>query len=199
MGSKITIDCATLMNKSLELIEAYWLFGLREDQLGMIVHPQSIVHAMVETTEGAVLAQMSAPDMRAPLQFALTHPRRVAPLAPPLDLSRLSRLEFLPVDTRRFPAAGLWTSALGERANTTAGAILNAANEEAVLAFLGHPGEVAFTRIADVVMEAVESVERCPAGTLDDILAAGSAAREFVRRRLSGRSPASPATSPLAR
>jgi 1-deoxy-D-xylulose-5-phosphate reductoisomerase len=199
MGSKITIDCATLMNKSLELIEAYWLFGLREDQLGMVVHPQSVVHAMVETSEGAVLAQMSAPDMRTPLQFALTHPQRVAPAVPPLDLARLSRLDFLPVDTRRFPAADLWMAVLGDRAGTTAGAILNAANEEAVLAFLGRPGEVAFTRIAEVVTQAVESVHRGPANSLDLILTADAAARDFVRRRLSRREPSAPSSSRPAR
>src|SRR5690606_3343728 len=104
MGPKVTIDCASLMNKALELIQAHWLFGLSSDRLGAIVHPQSIVHALVEMTDGAVLAQLGATDMRTPIQVALTHPDR-APVAPArLDIERLSALEFRPIDERRYPA-----------------------------------------------------------------------------------------------
>lgn len=184
MGPKITIDCASMMNKSLELVEAHWLFGLRESQLGMLVHPQSIVHALVETSEGAVLAQMGSPDMRTPLQFALSYPDRNAGLATPLDLTKLSRLDFLPVDTARFPAASAWTRVLGDRAHTTAGAILNAANEEAVRAFLDPATSLDFPRVAHLALEAVESITLGPAESLEQVLHADQLAREFVRRRL---------------
>jgi len=184
MGPKITIDCATLMNKSLELIEAYWLFGLREDQLGMVIHPQSLVHAIVETIEGAALAQFAAADMRLPIQFALTHPRRVPSLAPSLDFSALSRLEFQPVDESRFPASGAWSIVLGENAETTAGAILNAANEEAVLAFLGSEGSISFADVGRIGLEAAQTLRRVPIHSIDDVLGADRAARDFVQRRL---------------
>jgi 1-deoxy-D-xylulose-5-phosphate reductoisomerase len=184
MGPKITIDCATLMNKSLELIEAYWLFGLREDQLGMVIHPQSLIHAIVETHEGAALAQMGVADMRVPIQFALTHPRRVPSLAPSLDFSSLSRLEFRPVDESRFPASSAWRLALGERAKTTAGAILNAANEEAVMAFLGAAGSISFAEVGRAGLEATQTLACTPVHSINDILAADRAAREFVKRRL---------------
>lgn len=185
MGPKITIDCATLMNKSLELIEAYWLFGLREDQLGMVIHPQSMVHAIVETTEGTALAQMGATDMRVPIQFALTHPRRVPSIVPPLDYSKLSCLEFRPVDASRFPASEAWPLALGERAATTAGALLNAANEEAVLAFLKNPGTVTFGRVGRLGIEAARAIKPVPIRSLADVFEADSAAREYVHRQLS--------------
>lgn len=185
MGPKITIDCATLMNKSLELIEAYWLFGLREDQLGMVVHPQSMVHAIVETTEGTALAQMGATDMRVPIQFALTHPKRVPSTVPPLDYAKLARLEFKPVDASRFPASEAWQLALGERAHTTAGAILNAANEEAVHAFLKNPGTISFGRVGRLGIEAVHAIASVPIRSLADVLDADKAAREYVHRQLS--------------
>jgi 1-deoxy-D-xylulose-5-phosphate reductoisomerase len=184
MGSKITVDCATMMNKSLELIEASWLFGLREDQLGMVVHPQSIVHAMVETTDGAVLAQLATPDMRTPLQFALCHPHRRASPSPSLDLARLSRLDFHPVDTDRFPAATAWTLALGRHAHTTAGAILNAANEEAVHAFLDPGTSLPFPAIAQLVLRAAHSLSATPIQSLEDVLDADRRARECVRSLL---------------
>lgn len=193
MGAKITVDCATLMNKSLELIEAFWLFGLREDQLGMLVHPQSVVHAMVETTEGAVLAQMAAPDMRTPLQFAISHPHRHAARATPLDFTRLSRLDFAPVDTNRFPAADAWRLALGAQAHTTSGAILNAANEEAVKAFLGAPDSrsgaraesISFPQISDLVLEATHTIAAGPIQSIHDVLSADAQAREHIWRQLS--------------
>lgn len=189
MGPKITIDCATLMNKSLELIEAYWLFGLREDQLGMVIHPQSLVHAIVETMEGAALAQFAAADMRLPIQFALTHPRRVPSLAPSLDFATLSRLEFRPVDESRFPASGAWQLALGEKAETTAGATLNAANEEAVIAFLGFEGSISFAEVGRMGLEATQALAGTPIHSLDDIVHADRVAREFVRRRLARPTP----------
>lgn len=191
MGPKITIDCATLMNKSLELIEAHWLFGLRDDQLGMLVHPQSIVHAMVETTEGAILAQLGSPDMRTPIQFALSHPDRHAGKATPLDLTTLSRLDFAPVDTLRFPAADAWTRVLGDRAHSTAGAILNAANEDAVRAFLDRRAPIPFPKVSELALAAVDSVTAEPADSLDSVLRADRLARRFVREHLSP-SPARP-------
>lgn len=184
MGDKITVDCATLMNKSLELIEAHWLFALRPDQLGMVVHPQSIVHALVETAEGAILAQLASPDMRTPIQFALTHPDRSASPAPRLDPARLSHLDFLPVDTDRFPAAAIWTHALGDNAHTTAGAILNAANEEAVGAFLNPEIALPFPQIAQIVLNVAQSLAPTPIHSLEDVLIADRRAREFARSLL---------------
>lgn len=183
MGPKVTIDCASLMNKALELIEAHWLFGLSSDRLGAIVHPQSIVHALVEMADGAVLAQLGATDMRTPIQVALTHPDR-APVAPArLDIERLSALEFRPIDERRYPAYALARRVMdAPEKHGSLGAILNAANEEAVEAFVR--GEIGFGRIAQVVEEAMDSIDARPVRTLDDALSADAEARMWTRARL---------------
>lgn len=146
MGRKITIDSATMMNKALEIIEARWLFGLPADRIAVVVHPQSVVHSMVEFVDGSVIAQLSPPDMRLPIQYALEYPRRRPGPARRLDWSEALHLEFEPPDPVRFPAL-----ILGQEAATrggTAGAALNAANEVAVEAFLA--GRIRFTDVAEV-------------------------------------------------
>jgi 1-deoxy-D-xylulose-5-phosphate reductoisomerase len=186
MGGKITIDSATLMNKSLELIEAHWLFDLAADQLDVLVHPQSIVHALVETVEGSVIAQLGVPDMRTPIQLALTHGRRRPAAGRRLDLAALGTLTFEPVDVGRFPAAAFWRRCISPEARgTTSGAILNAANEEAVHAFLKRSGPaIAFARIAELAAAALDGITARPLRTLDDALSADAEAREFVRARI---------------
>jgi 1-deoxy-D-xylulose-5-phosphate reductoisomerase len=144
MGPKITIDSATMMNKALELIEARWLFGVPAATLEVLVHPQSIVHSMVEFVDGSVLAQMSPPDMRLPIQYALSYPRRMPGPARRFDFTRPLTLEFEPPDPQRFPAVRLGHEAAAR--GGTAGAVLNAANEEAVRGFLA--GRLRFTDIA---------------------------------------------------
>ena len=146
MGPKITVDSATMMNKALEIIEARWLFDVAAEQIEVVVHPQSIVHSMVEFQDGSVVAQLSPPDMKLPIQYALTYPERWESPAEKLDFRTSMCLEFEPPDFDRFPALGLGYEAA--RAGGTAGAVLNAANEAAVAAFLG--GSLAFTDIVPV-------------------------------------------------
>lgn len=182
MGAKVTVDSASLMNKGLEVIEAKWLFGLDAAHIRVMVHPQSIVHALVEMKDGSVLAQLGAPDMRTPIQHALTFPQRCAGPATRLDLAALSRLDFEPPDTERFPALQLAYDALAR--GGTAGAILNAANEAAVEAFLHVDGRLAFGRLASLVAGAMERVPSTPLRTLEDALDADRRARECVRKAL---------------
>jgi 1-deoxy-D-xylulose-5-phosphate reductoisomerase len=181
MGPKVTIDSATLMNKALELIEAHWLFGLEADRLGVLIHPQSIVHALVETTDGQVFAHLAAPDMRTPIQHALTYPRRAAACTASLPLAGLSRLDFAVPDVGRFPALRLGFEAVG--AGGAAGAVLNAANEVAVEAFLAR--RLAFGRITEVTERVTREIVPSPAGTLSEILDADGAARTCARRLIS--------------
>jgi len=182
MGAKVTIDSASLMNKALEVIEARWLFGLAPAQIGVLVHPQSIVHAVVEFADGSFTAQLAAPDMRTPIQRALCHPHTIAGCTPSLSLESLSKLEFEEPDATRFPAVQLGHAAL-ERAGT-AGAILNAANEEAVAAFLSSPPSIPFPRIAELAAAALDEIPVRPLTVLADCFDAERAAREFVRARL---------------
>jgi 1-deoxy-D-xylulose-5-phosphate reductoisomerase len=143
MGPKITIDSATMMNKALEIIEARWLFDLQPQQIDVLIHPQSIVHSLVEFIDGSVLAQLGSPDMKLPIQYALTYPYRKAGPAAPLDVSTSVRLDFEPPDPQRFPALGLGTEVA--RAGGTAGAVLNGANEAAVSEF--RAGRLPFNEI----------------------------------------------------
>jgi 1-deoxy-D-xylulose-5-phosphate reductoisomerase len=147
MGRKITIDSATLMNKGLEVIEAHWLFGVSADQIEVVIHPQSIVHSMVELLDGSVIAQLGVTDMRLPIQYACSYPERWDGALPSLDLSKAGRLEFLPPDHERFPCLGLAYRAL--RAEGTLAVVLNAANEVAVAAFLD--GRLGFAAIPTVI------------------------------------------------
>jgi 1-deoxy-D-xylulose-5-phosphate reductoisomerase len=180
MGRKISIDSATMMNKALEVIEAHWLFGIDADRIDVVVHPQSIVHSFVEFADGSVIAQLSPPDMRLPIQYALTAPARVAGRAKRMDWRNLGSLAFEPVDHDRFPAIGLAWRAI--RAGGTAGAVLNAANEAAVEAFCS--GSLRFGEIAEVVEAALDAIAPTPVRSLADVYAADGAARSFVAGRL---------------
>jgi 1-deoxy-D-xylulose-5-phosphate reductoisomerase len=182
MGSKVTIDSASLMNKALEVIEARWLFGLDPGRIGVLVHPQSIVHAFVEMRDGSVLAQMGAPDMKTPIQHALTFPERCHGPASRLDLSTLARLDFEPPDLTRFPALRFAYDAM-ERGGT-AGAILNAANEAVVDAFLRAEGRIPFGRLAPLVAGVMERVPASPLTSLGEAFEADRRARECVRTLL---------------
>ena len=174
MGKKITIDSATLMNKGLEVIEAHWLFGIPYDRIEVLVHPQSIVHSMVEFVDGSVIAQMSLPDMKLPIQYALFYPQRIFSNNTSLDLTKAGQLTFLEPDTEKFPCLGLAYQAL--KMGGTAPAVLNAANEVAVEAFLA--ARIGFTDIQKIVKEALRrhQVKSCP--RLDDILNADRWAKE---------------------
>jgi len=181
MGAKVTIDCASLMNKGLELIEAHWLFGLPPQRLGVLVHPQSIIHSVVHFADASMIAQLGAPDMRTPIQHALTWPARVEGLAPFADLAALGSLTFQEPDPDRFPALRLAFEAMERKG--LAGAVLNGANEAAVQAFLER--RIAFPSIPSLVERAMESL--APSGAsgsprdLDQILEADAAARAHVR------------------
>ncbi len=179
MGPKITIDSATLMNKALEVIEARWLFDLPADRIEVILHPQSVVHAMVEYRDGSTLAQLSPPDMKLPIQYALTYPERVGGITATLDLAKGQTLTFAPPDPARYPALALGYAAA--RAGGTAGAVLNAANEAAVALFLDH--RIRFTDITRRVREVAESHALKASPSLEDLLAADRWAREAVRTR----------------
>jgi 1-deoxy-D-xylulose-5-phosphate reductoisomerase len=136
MGAKVTLDSASLTNKAFEVIEAHWLFGIPAERIDVLIHPQSIVHSLVEFADGSVLAQLGSPDMRGPIQYALTHPARASRRARSLDLAAMSRLDFSPPDLERFPALGLAYRVIRE--GGTSGAIFNAASEEATAIFLAH-------------------------------------------------------------
>jgi 1-deoxy-D-xylulose-5-phosphate reductoisomerase len=180
MGRKITIDSATLMNKGLEVIEARWLFGLTPAQIDVLVHPQSIVHSLVEFIDGTVLAQLGVTDMRLPIQYALSYPERWPGAIPGMDFTRALKLDFEPPDHERFPCLGLAWRAL-ERGGTLP-AVLNAANEEAVAAFLD--GRLPFTGIPELIAEVMQAHPDTPVGALEDVLAADAWARESARQSL---------------
>jgi 1-deoxy-D-xylulose-5-phosphate reductoisomerase len=173
MGPKVTIDSATLMNKALEVIEAHFLFGLEVDRIEVLIHPQSIVHSLVEFVDGSVIAQMGMPDMRAPIQHALTWPRRCACSARRLDLAEVRELRFEKPDWKRFPAVALGFEAA--RRGGTAPAALNAANEIAVQAFLEE--RLGFTGIAVVAARVLKGHRFVEQPTLDEILAVDREAR----------------------
>jgi 1-deoxy-D-xylulose-5-phosphate reductoisomerase len=178
MGPKISIDSATLMNKALEVIEARWLFDLRPDQIEVVVHPESVVHSMVEFVDGSVLAQLSPPDMRLPIQYALTYPDRVPGPCPLLDLTKAMCLRFEPPDRETFPCLDLGFEVM--RAGGTAGAALNAANEAAVGRFLD--GTIAFTDIPRACRSALDHHTHDARPTLDDLWKVDSWARQEVAR-----------------
>ena len=178
MGPKITVDSATMMNKALEIIEARWLFDLRPDQIDVVVHPQSIVHSMVEFVDGSVVAQMSPPDMKLPIQYALTYPRRTLGVAAKLDLTQSLQLEFEPPDHDRFPALQLGIEVA--RDGGTAGAVLNAANEAAVASFLR--GELSFIEIVPACRSVLEQHHFESQPTLERLFELDAWAREEVGR-----------------
>ncbi|HEX8144250.1 MAG TPA: 1-deoxy-D-xylulose-5-phosphate reductoisomerase [Pyrinomonadaceae bacterium] len=173
MGAKITIDSATLMNKGLEVIEAHWLFGFEADRIGILVHPESVVHSMIELVDGSVLAQMGVTDMRHAIQYALTYPERFACDLPPLDLAKLSTLHFEAPDLERFPCIALAYRAL--RVGGTLPAAMNAANEEAVSAFLEE--RIRLTDIPRVIESVMDEHHTQAIMNLEDVLAADHQAR----------------------
>ena len=183
MGRKISVDSATMMNKGLEVIEAHWLFNARPEQIEVVIHPQSIVHSMVEYLDGSVLAQLSNPDMRTPIAHALAYPDRIEAGVTWLDLAKIGSLSFEAPDTRRFPCLALAYQALD--ADSTAPTVLNAANEVAVAAFLEH--RIPYLAIAATLAECLERLVGRSANSLDDLEALDQEARvmaaELVARR----------------
>jgi 1-deoxy-D-xylulose-5-phosphate reductoisomerase len=173
MGAKITIDSATLMNKGLEVIEAHWLFGFGADEISIVVHPESIVHSMIEMVDGSVIAQLGITDMRHAIQYALTYPERHDSELPPLDLARLSSLHFEKPDLERFPCISLAYRAL--RTGGTLPAAMNAANEEAVQAFINE--RVSFADIPQIIKSVMEGHRTSDVRDLDAVVAADQSAR----------------------
>jgi len=177
MGPKISVDSATMMNKGLEVIEARWLFNAPGSRIGVVIHPQSIVHSMVEYRDGSTIAQLGQPDMRTPIAYALSYPERIESGVEPLDLTRAGRLDFFAPDFDRFPCLRLAYDAL-ERGGT-APAVLNAANEVAVEGFL--QGRVRFPRISELIEDVMAQAAIVNADTLAAVAAADRAARESAR------------------
>ncbi len=180
MGAKITIDSATMMNKGLEVIEAHWLFNCRAEEIDIVLHPQSVVHSMIELVDGSIIAQLGVTDMRHAIQYALTYPDRRPTALPPLDLTTLSRLEFFAPDPERFPCVELAYRAL--RAGGTMPAVLNAANEIAVAAFLDE--QIRFGDIPRLIAAACEAHTPQPAASLEAVLAADAWARDWVKAEI---------------
>nr|WP_302650291.1 1-deoxy-D-xylulose-5-phosphate reductoisomerase [uncultured Agathobaculum sp.] len=176
MGAKITIDSATMMNKGLELIEAMWLYDIDPADIEIVIHRESIVHSAVEFDDGAVIAQLGLPDMRLPIQYALTWPARVPCKVPRLSLTEAAKLTFYAPDEAAFPALGLARRAAAQKGDR--GAVLNGANEAAVGLFLA--GQIGFTDIAARVAQAMDAIPYQPAVTLEDVLAADAEARRLV-------------------
>ncbi len=198
MGQKISVDSATMMNKGLEVIEAHWLFGAPLEAIQIVVHPQSVIHSMVEYLDGSVVAQLGAPDMRTPIACALAWPERIESGVAPLDFTTLGSLEFERLDALRFPCVSLAREAI--RQGGTAPAALNAANEIAVEAFLG--GRLPFTGIAEVIDQVLGEANVEPLASLDQVYAADVEARalasRFIARRDGLASHLQPRTSYLS-
>jgi len=173
MGRKISVDSASMMNKGLEVIEAHWLFNAAADDIQVVVHPQSVIHSMVQYIDGSVIAQLGNPDMRTPIAYALAWPERIASGVAPLDLFAIARLDFVAPDLERFPCLALAYQAL--RAGGTVPALLNAANEVAVDAFLHH--RIAFLDIPRLIESVMTAVPRSEVHRLQDVLDADAAAR----------------------
>lgn len=180
MGAKITIDSATMVNKAFEIIEARWLFDMPKEKITAVVHPQSIVHSMVEFVDGAVKAQLGVPDMRLPIRYALGDARRLATSDSPLTLDKMLNLTFEEPDTERFPGITLGQYAL-ERGGTAA-CVINAANEVAVAAFLHE--KIGFKRIYELIMETLEAMPFVASPTLDDYVTFNAEARAFAESKI---------------
>lgn len=178
MGAKITVDSATMFNKALELIEACWLFDLPPEKVEIVIHPESVVHSMVEFVDGSTIAQLSPPDMRIPIQYALTYPERATTDCRRLDLSKPMRLNFEPPDPQRFPAVRIAyeVAAMGG----TAGAVMNAANEAAVAAFAG--GRISFGQISQLVDATIRDHKLQQHPSLEELMVADASARTSVER-----------------
>ena len=182
MGRKITIDSATLMNKGLEVIEAHWLFGLASDRIDVLIHPQSVVHSMVELVDGSLIAQLGVTDMRLPIQYAFSYPERWSGPLPALDFRRASRLDFEPPDLEAFPCLGLAYRALESERSLPV--VLNAANEVAVALFL--EGRLAFPSIAHIIERAMDAHVPAEVVTLEQVRAVDDASREHAKRIAGG-------------
>jgi 1-deoxy-D-xylulose-5-phosphate reductoisomerase len=182
MGRKISVDSATMMNKGLEVIEAHWLFAAPPEQIQVVVHPQSVIHSAVEYNDGSVLAQMGNPDMRTPIAYALAYPQRIDSGVEALDLFKIARLDFYPPDFERFPCLRLAYDALGQ--GGTAPAILNAANEVAVAAFLDC--DLPFLGIPRLIETVLNTMPAGPEGSLVDVLAADAEARRIAQQLIMG-------------
>ena len=180
MGNRITIDSATMMNKGFEVIEAHWLFGMRPEQIEVVIHPQSTIHSLVEFVDGSILAQLGPTDMRMPIQYALTYPERVASNQMQLDWPRLKRLDFAKVSTRRFPCLRLAREAL--KKGGASPCALNAADEVAVGAFLER--RLPFLGIPQVIERVLARTPRMSFEKMDDVLAADSEARRMAREEV---------------
>jgi 1-deoxy-D-xylulose-5-phosphate reductoisomerase len=180
MGKRITIDSATLMNKGLEVIEARWLFDIPAQKIDIMVHPQSVMHSMVEFVDGSVIGQLGTADMRQPIQYALTYPERVASPLPPLDWTSVPRLDFIAPDRKKFPCIDLAYKAIAM--GGTAPAVANAADEVAVQAFLDR--KIPFPHIPKLIAESLEAHQLMQADSLDAIIEADAWAREYCRRGL---------------
>ena len=177
MGAKITIDSATLMNKGLEVIEAHWLFNAKPSQIEVVVHPQSIIHSMVEYVDGSILAQLGNPDMRTPIAYALGYPNRIESGVSALNLLEIAKLEFEAPDVKRFPCLQLAYDALNM--GGTAPAILNAVNELAVAAFLNK--QIRFLDISILIAKALNSIKVAPVTSLEQLIATDAEARSFAQ------------------
>jgi 1-deoxy-D-xylulose-5-phosphate reductoisomerase len=180
MGRKISVDSASMMNKGLEVIEAHWLFNAGADDIQVLVHPQSVIHSLVEYVDGSVLAQLGNPDMRTPIAYGLAYPERIDSGVAALDLLKVASMDFVAPDFARFPCLGLAYAAL--RAAGTAPAILNAANEVAVEAFLNK--QIAFPAIPQVIETVLNQLPVCAVHDLDDVLEADAQARLAARAQL---------------
>ena len=180
MGAKISVDSATMMNKGLELIEAYHLFPVGLDRLDILVHPQSVIHSMVEYQDCSTLAQLGSPDMRIPIASALAWPERIATTCQPLDLATIGQLTFEAPDLVRFPALRLCRAAISEGGAKPA--ILNAANEVAVAAFL--KGQIAFLDIATLVEQTMSGYVPASPVSLDDLFSIDAEARHYAQEQL---------------
>lgn len=180
MGRKISVDSATMMNKGLEVIEAHWLFGASAEQIEVVIHPQSVIHSMVAYADGSVLAQLGNPDMRTPIAHALAYPQRIDSGVDAIDLARIGQLDFRKPDTVRFPCLQLAFDVL--HAGGCAPAVLNAANEIAVQAFLD--GQIGFSKISKVIAETLSRVPSASVDTLESLLDQDARAREHARTLL---------------
>jgi 1-deoxy-D-xylulose-5-phosphate reductoisomerase len=180
MGNRITVDSATMMNKGFESIEARWLFDMKPEQVEVVIHPQSTIHSMVEYVDGSVLAQLGATDMRMPIQYALTYPERVASNQVDLDWSKLKRLDFEKVSTRRYPCLRLAREAMKKGGAWPCA--LNAADEVAVAAFLNH--QISFLGVPEVVEAVLQRTERIGIEKMEDVLAADAQARRMANEEV---------------
>lgn len=180
MGAKISVDSATMMNKALEIIEAHYLFRIVPEKIEVVIHPQSIVHSMIETVDGSIIAQLAIPDMQLPIAYALTYPERGRDIIEPIDFSRLTELNFQSCDKEKFPAIELAYISLKKGGGTEA--VMNAANEESVYWF--SQKKLKFTEIVPIVHRAIDRWQPRQIKNVDDVLAADRWAREFVRKEV---------------